>query len=122
MNKYTIKSSYPVHRLEEVLDTIIKPGYDCYFSSDAANGYWAIPRKAKKYKLSSRNEVPSLRYQENNGSFSLCVVESEIERLLSMAHEDHGYYSSELSLSFLVGRAYWPTQVKDVKRWCESCH
>lgn len=45
VNKYTIKSSYPVHRLDEVLDTIIKPGYDCYFSSDAANGYWAIPMK-----------------------------------------------------------------------------
>lgn len=56
--------------------------------------------KAKKYKLSSPNKVPSLRYQENNGSFSLCVVESEIERFLSMAHKDHSHYSSELSLSF----------------------
>lgn len=45
LNKYTIKSSYPVHRLEKVLDTIIKPGYNCYFSSDAANGYWAILMK-----------------------------------------------------------------------------
>ena len=45
VNKYTIKSSYPVYRLEEVLDTIVKPGYNFYFSSDAANGYWAIPMK-----------------------------------------------------------------------------
>lgn len=73
-----------------------------------------IVRKAKKYRLSSPNEVPNLRYLENNGSFSLCIVESEIEKFLSMPHEDHGHYSLELSLSFLVGRVYWPSRVKDV--------
>lgn len=79
-------------------------------------------RKAKNYRLSMPNEVPSLRYQEKNGVFSLCIVESEIKKFLSMADEDHGHYSSELTFSFLVGRAYWSTRIKDVQRWCKSRH
>ena len=43
INKYTIKSAYPMHHLEEVVDTLIKPNYKVYFSSDASNGYWAVP-------------------------------------------------------------------------------
>lgn len=47
VNRYTIKSSYPVHNLEQTLDIILQPGFDVYFSSDTANGYWAISIKAK---------------------------------------------------------------------------
>lgn len=72
--------------------------------------------------LSPPNEVSSLRYQKNTGFFSVCIMEPEIEKFLAMAHKDHSHYSSELTLSFLVGRAYWPTRVKDVKRCCELCH
>ena len=45
INKYTIKSSYLVHRPEEVLDTIIKPGFDVNFTADALYGFWAMPMK-----------------------------------------------------------------------------
>ena len=46
VNKCTIKSEYPMHRLEEVLDILIKPRFSCYFSTDASNSYWAVPIKA----------------------------------------------------------------------------
>ena len=42
VNKYTIKSAYPMHRLEEVMDILMKPRHNTYFTLDAANGYWAI--------------------------------------------------------------------------------
>lgn len=45
VKKFTTKSSYPIHRLEEVLDIIIKPRLDTYMTADAANGYWAVPMK-----------------------------------------------------------------------------
>lgn len=45
LNKHTIRSQYPVHRLEETIDVVIKPGFKVFFSSDAANGYWGIPMK-----------------------------------------------------------------------------
>lgn len=45
LNPVIFSSAKYIHRLEEVLDTIIKPGYNCYLTSDAANGYWAIPMK-----------------------------------------------------------------------------
>ena len=35
-----------MHRIDEVLDTIIKPRYQVLFSTDASNGYWAIPINA----------------------------------------------------------------------------
>lgn len=46
VNKYTIKPQYPMHRIDEVIDTLIKPRYRAFFSTDASNGYWAIPIKA----------------------------------------------------------------------------
>lgn len=45
INNYTIKSFYSMHRLEKVLNIIIKPGYDVYFIADASNGYWVVPIK-----------------------------------------------------------------------------
>ena len=45
INRYTIKSVYPMHHLEEVVDTLINPNYRVFFSSDASNGNWAIPMK-----------------------------------------------------------------------------
>lgn len=31
-----------MHRIEEVIDTIIRPKHGCYFITDASRGYWAI--------------------------------------------------------------------------------
>ena len=45
LNSQTIKPQYPMHRIEEVIDTIIKPKHRCYFITDASNGYWAIRMK-----------------------------------------------------------------------------
>lgn len=42
VNKYTIKPQYPGHRIDEVIDTVIKPRYRAFFCTDAANGYWAV--------------------------------------------------------------------------------
>lgn len=81
-----------------------------------------IIRRAKSYVLAPPGEIPSLRFRENNGFLSICLVGDEIERFFNSAHKDHGHIASELCLSFLVGRGYWPTRVKDVKQWCSSCH
>src|SRR5437762_9342352 len=51
INKVTIKPQYPTHRIDEVLETVIRPGYTCFFITDASNGYWAIPiRPGDEYK------------------------------------------------------------------------
>lgn len=81
-----------------------------------------LVRKARRYTLSPATDIPMLRYEEHNGAQSICLVEEEIPRFLSAAHEDHGHYAAQLCLSFLVGRAYCPTRVKDVYAWCGSCH
>jgi hypothetical protein len=51
INACTIKPVYPMHNLEEVLDVLVKPTFVVFFSSDAANGYWAVPlRKGDEHK------------------------------------------------------------------------
>ncbi|KAI9871042.1 MAG: hypothetical protein M1823_008561, partial [Watsoniomyces obsoletus] len=40
-----------MHRLEEVLETLMRPKFRCFFGADASNGYWAVPmRKGHDYK------------------------------------------------------------------------
>lgn len=81
-----------------------------------------IIRKAKRYRITGGRDDAVLRYHENNGSMSLCLIEEEISRFLNAAHEDHGHFGAALAMDYLVGRAYWPTRVTDVHEWCQSCH
>ena len=51
-----------------------------------------------------------------------CVLDDEVPRLLEYAHDGHGHFAGSITLDRLLGEAYWPTRVKDVKSWCRSCH
>lgn len=44
-NNQTIKPQYPMHRIEEVIDTIIRPRHRCFFITDTSNGYWGVRMK-----------------------------------------------------------------------------
>ena len=77
---------------------------------------------AKSYRLPEAHETQVLRYKETTGAESICLTEVEIPRYLNAAHEDHGHHAAALTLDFLMGRAYWPTRVKDVNKWCQSCY
>ena len=77
---------------------------------------------AKSYILPGAHEPQLLKYIESTGARSICLVEAEVPRYLQAAHEDHGHHADALTLDFLIGRAYWPTRVKDVHNWCMSCH
>ncbi|TAQ83554.1 hypothetical protein B7494_g8120 [Chlorociboria aeruginascens] len=51
INAATIKPVYPMHNMEEVLETLIKTSFTVFFSSDATNSYWAVPiRPGDEYK------------------------------------------------------------------------
>src|SRR5438034_10843185 len=39
VNKVTIKPQYPTHCIDEVLKTVIRPGYMCFFITNASNSY-----------------------------------------------------------------------------------
>ena len=80
----------------------------------------ALKNQAKFFHQDSDTKL--LYFIATNGPRSICLVESEIQRFLRAAHEDHGHYASSLTLDYLIGRAYWPTRVKDVEAWVRSCH
>jgi len=43
LNQVSEKSQYPCPRLEQIVYTILKKGKRFFFTTDAANSYWAIP-------------------------------------------------------------------------------
>ena len=43
LNDVTVKSNYPMRRIEPILKDIAQPWVKYSFSADAANGYWAVP-------------------------------------------------------------------------------
>jgi len=43
LNRVTEKSQYPCPRLEQIVYTVLKKGKRFFFTTDAANSYWAIP-------------------------------------------------------------------------------
>lgn len=79
----------------------------------------AVRRMAGRYKLA--NQIPGLLYVERNGELAKCITESDVPRYLRYAHEDHGHFATDLTLSRLVGQAYWPTRARDVYLWAKSC-
>ena len=72
-----------------------------------------LRHQAKSHQLSY--ETNRLYFVEATGAKSICLVEKKIDRFLKAAHEDHGHFASALTLDYLIGRAYWPTRVKDVE-------
>ena len=46
LNSQTIKPQYPMHHIEEVIDSIINPKHHCYFITNVSNGYWAVRMKS----------------------------------------------------------------------------
>ena len=52
LNRITEKSRYPCPRIEQIIHTVLKRGKKFFFTSDAANSYWAISvRKGNEHKL-----------------------------------------------------------------------
>jgi hypothetical protein len=43
INDATIKSNYPMRRVEPILNNLMQPRFSMFWWTDAANGYWAVP-------------------------------------------------------------------------------
>ena len=43
INAATINNSYPMRRIEPILNNLTQDRYSVYFQADVANGFWAIP-------------------------------------------------------------------------------
>jgi hypothetical protein len=43
INQATILSSYPMKRIEPVVNNLMRSTFTTYFQADAANGFWAVP-------------------------------------------------------------------------------
>lgn len=66
-------------------------------------------------------EMGQLMYLENNGQWSVCITEREVQPVLKAFHTDHGHFADAITVDFMIGRFYWPTRAKDAKYWCSTC-
>lgn len=70
-------------------------------------------RQAKRLRI--HPYIPgTLIYREKNGMWSPSLLEHEIEDSLKAFHDDHGHYSTALTLGRMIGQAYWPRRATDV--------
>jgi len=70
------------------------------------NRHQQIIRKSKKFILISILKISALKYEKNNESFSLCIIEFKVLRFLKATHENHDHYAAALILNFLINKAY----------------
>lgn len=57
LNNATIKSNYPMKNLEPIINDLAKDTRQYYFTSDAANGYWAVPLLAEHAYKTAFNTI-----------------------------------------------------------------
>lgn len=77
----------------------------------------AIKRESYRYRVTDQH----LLFVERGGETARCILPSSVQNTLRWAHEDHGHFSSPLTLNKLRGQAYWPHRVSDVERFCRTC-
>jgi hypothetical protein len=66
-------------------------------------------------------ENSNLLYPERTGALAQCVPESKVEELLPQLHGVHGHWAADITRKLVVGRLYWPSQLKDIEHYCQSC-
>ena len=80
----------------------------------------ALERAMRRYVLVDGVE-PKLFYRERNGELASCVLEEDIEKVLTNLHEGHGHFAIGITLGRAYGRVYWPSRANDIGRWVSSC-
>lgn len=78
----------------------------------------------KKFVLFDGAKKKGLFYKERDGRLTLCILSDDVTGTLERYHDCHGHFAGRLLAEYLVGRAYWPTRVKDLQyyaRTCEKC-
>ena len=53
LNRYTMKSQYPCPRIDQIVHTVLKRNKRCFFYTDTADSYWAIPLRKSHYPLTA---------------------------------------------------------------------
>ena len=76
-----------------------------------------IKQASVKYRVSDQH----LFYIERGGETAKCPLSYEIPSILKWAHDEHGHFSNHFTLYKIRGQWYWPTQVNDIKRFCQTC-
>jgi len=76
---------------------------------------------AKKFVIFDGEKRKGLFYKEKNGKLALCILEEDVETTLEQYHDCHGHFAGRLLAEYLLGKAYWPTRIKDCHYYARTC-
>ncbi|RDI83557.1 hypothetical protein Vi05172_g6513 [Venturia inaequalis] len=85
INKATIKSNYPMKRIEPILQNIGRPWVVCMFKSDASNGYWAVcTYKKHVYKTAFSSSMGQWAYwRMGQGLTGACGTYAQLKDIVT---------------------------------------
>lgn len=75
----------------------------------------------KRFSLINVEGEYLLAYHEANGKWSQCVLQSQLQGVLCLLHDVHGYFAARISLGRAIGRYYWLCRYQTLVEYCRSC-
>ncbi|KFY31814.1 hypothetical protein V493_00777 [Pseudogymnoascus sp. VKM F-4281 (FW-2241)] len=80
-----------------------------------------LRRMATKFRMWDSADGPRLLYIERNGTKSRCIQKENVENELRVLHNLHGHFATRILQREVIGKAYWPSRMKDINAYCQSC-
>jgi hypothetical protein len=86
-----------------------------------------IRRRAQRFVMAEAAQA-RLFYKERSGRLAVCVLESELPKVLHSLHDVHGHFATGVTIGRAYGEYYWPTRDRDIAHWvatcihCQRCH
>jgi hypothetical protein len=86
-----------------------------------------IRRRAERFIMVEASQV-RLFYKERSKRLAVCVLETELPRVLHSRHNVHGHFATGVTIGRAYGEYYWPTRDRDIAHWvptcihCQRCH
>ena len=92
--------------------------YNCLSDNNQRHIPYRISQQSKNYTI-----LEDRLYRKNNGKYLLVIKPTEVDQLVSYAH-DHpmgGHFGAEKTLQKILSYYWWPKMGKYIEQYVKSC-
>ena len=83
---------------------------------------WRLRGWVRRIVLFDGERRKGLFYKVKDGKLALCVISKDVAKTLHCYQDCHGHFVGHLLTEYLLGKAYWPTRVKDAQYFARTCN